>query len=107
MAGYIKASDYLASFAKKKTFNMHYLSFVYGNGGCDRGGRGYDGRGSWYRGGRGHVQGCRHGTKGIPSKVIQLEAGNYSNNEWSQLTDEQKDKTNKPRKAARDNKHKM
>eukprot|EP00957_Ditylum_brightwellii_P056410 4275992-Ditylum_brightwellii.AAC.1 len=89
---FIAASDYLASFVKKRSFNRHYLSSVHGNGGHGRGGRSYSGRGSWYRGGRGHGRGRGRGYKGNTIEVIELEAQNYSNNEWVQLTNEQKDK---------------
>eukprot|EP00957_Ditylum_brightwellii_P184562 14056393-Ditylum_brightwellii.AAC.1 len=85
------ASDYFASFVKKKTLNRCNLSSMHGNGGHSRGRRWHGGRGSWYRGGR--CCGCGHGTRGNP---IETE-----------LTDEQKDKVNKLRKAGRDNKCKM
>eukprot|EP00957_Ditylum_brightwellii_P061699 4682148-Ditylum_brightwellii.AAC.1 len=104
---FIMTSDYLASFVKKKVFNRHILSSMYGNCGRSRGGRGHNRHGSWYRSGRGYVCGCGHGTRGNPIEVIELEAQNYSNNEWTQLMDEQKDKVNKLRKVVRDNKHKM
>eukprot|EP00957_Ditylum_brightwellii_P034291 2600606-Ditylum_brightwellii.AAC.1 len=89
---FIAASDYLASFVKKRPFNRHNLSSMYDNGGRSRGGRGHGGCGSWHRGGKGH--GCGHGfgSRGNPIEVIELEARNYSNNEWTQLTNEQKDK---------------
>eukprot|EP00957_Ditylum_brightwellii_P174474 13284270-Ditylum_brightwellii.AAC.1 len=65
---------------------------MYGNGRRSRGRRGHSGRGSWHRGGRGHGHGCGHGSRGNTIEVIELEAQNYSNNEWTQLTNEQKDK---------------
>eukprot|EP00957_Ditylum_brightwellii_P194827 14841003-Ditylum_brightwellii.AAC.1 len=47
------------------------------------------------------------GSRGNHTEVIELEAWNYSNNGWTQLTSEQMDKVNKLRKVFRDNKCKM
>eukprot|EP00957_Ditylum_brightwellii_P187250 14261260-Ditylum_brightwellii.AAC.1 len=55
------ASDYFASFVKKRPFNRSNLSSMYGNGGRSRGGRGHGGGGSWHRGGRGHGRGRGRG----------------------------------------------
>eukprot|EP00957_Ditylum_brightwellii_P165360 12590216-Ditylum_brightwellii.AAC.1 len=63
---FIRASDYLASFVKKRPFNRRNLSSMYDNGGRSRGGRGHGGRGSWHRGGRGHGCGRGHGSRGNP-----------------------------------------
>eukprot|EP00957_Ditylum_brightwellii_P109656 8363891-Ditylum_brightwellii.AAC.1 len=71
---------------------------MYGNGGLSRGRRGHSERGSWHRGGRGHGCGRGCGSRGNLIEVIELEAWNYSSNEWTQLTNEQKDKVNKLRK---------
>eukprot|EP00957_Ditylum_brightwellii_P208690 15358534-Ditylum_brightwellii.AAC.1 len=83
---FITASDYLALFVKKRPFNRRNLSSVYGNGRRSRGRRGYGGRGSWHRCGRGHGRGHGRGSRDNPIE---------------------KDKVNKLRKAFRDNKCKM
>eukprot|EP00957_Ditylum_brightwellii_P173049 13174985-Ditylum_brightwellii.AAC.1 len=46
---FITASNYLASFVKKRPFNRRNLSSMYGNDGRSRGGRGHGGHGSWHR----------------------------------------------------------
>eukprot|EP00957_Ditylum_brightwellii_P091298 6952254-Ditylum_brightwellii.AAC.1 len=57
------ASDYLASFVKKRPFNRRNLSSMYGNSGHSRGRRGHGGHGSWHRGGRGCGHSCGHGSR--------------------------------------------
>eukprot|EP00957_Ditylum_brightwellii_P127755 9742850-Ditylum_brightwellii.AAC.1 len=60
---FITASDYLASFVKKRPFNRRSLPSMYGNGGCSRGRRGCSGHGNWYRGGRGCGHDHGHGSR--------------------------------------------